>query len=166
MGKFDAFQQKMQDAGLNQAAIDAFRLNYEQLEQGVTGLVRYQRCCMCLWAYPLCSWDIPAQAMSLDDEATGTTNEYKHMLLKCQFALKDQTAIHRSHPWWCAATLQPCMADVTQQMVSSLASISTLKAATVCLPSACPVLPVHPHDRCRWRRKTLRPSPASPSSLS
>ena len=41
MGKFDAFQKKMQDAGLNQAAIDAFRLNYEQLEQGVTGLVRY-----------------------------------------------------------------------------------------------------------------------------
>ena len=42
MGKFDAFQKKMQDAGLNQAAIDAFRLNYEQLEQGVTGLVGYR----------------------------------------------------------------------------------------------------------------------------
>ena len=56
MGKFDAFQQKMQDAGLNQAAIDAFRLNYEQLEQGVTGLVRHHiASCAC--------GDIPCAAL-------------------------------------------------------------------------------------------------------
>jgi hypothetical protein len=36
----EKFEQKMQDAGLSQAAIDAFRLNYEQLVAGVTGLVR------------------------------------------------------------------------------------------------------------------------------
>jgi hypothetical protein len=36
----EKFEQKMQAEGLSQAAIDAFRLNYEQLVAGVTGLVR------------------------------------------------------------------------------------------------------------------------------
>jgi hypothetical protein len=36
----EKFEEKMQAAGLSQAAIDAFRLNYEQLVAGVTGLVR------------------------------------------------------------------------------------------------------------------------------
>ena len=36
----EKFEQKMQAAGLSQAAIDAFRLNYEQLVAGVTGLVK------------------------------------------------------------------------------------------------------------------------------
>lgn len=31
---------KLKEAGLNQAAIDAFKVNYEQLQAGVTGLVR------------------------------------------------------------------------------------------------------------------------------
>ena len=35
----EAFEQKMKAEGLSQAAIDAFRLNYEQLVAGVTGLV-------------------------------------------------------------------------------------------------------------------------------
>ena len=35
----EKFEQKMQAEGLSQAAIDAFRLNYEQLVAGVTGLV-------------------------------------------------------------------------------------------------------------------------------
>jgi UDP-N-acetylglucosamine pyrophosphorylase len=39
MSKFAAFESKMKSAGLSQAAIDAFRLNYQQLEEGVTGLV-------------------------------------------------------------------------------------------------------------------------------
>lgn len=36
----EAFDEKMKAEGLSQAAIDAFRLNYEQLVAGVTGLVR------------------------------------------------------------------------------------------------------------------------------
>lgn len=36
----EKFEQKMKAEGLSQAAIDAFRLNYEQLVAGVTGLVR------------------------------------------------------------------------------------------------------------------------------
>lgn len=36
---FDAYVTKMQDAGLSKAAIDAFQLNFNQLVQGVTGLV-------------------------------------------------------------------------------------------------------------------------------
>ena len=39
MGDFNAFEEKMRKADLSQAAIDAFRLNYEQLVAGVTGLV-------------------------------------------------------------------------------------------------------------------------------
>ncbi|EIE22492.1 UDP-glucose pyrophosphorylase [Coccomyxa subellipsoidea C-169] len=35
----EAFEEKMKAEGLSQAAIDAFRLNYEQLVAGVTGLV-------------------------------------------------------------------------------------------------------------------------------
>ena len=31
---------KLKEAGLSQAAIDAFKVNYEQLQAGVTGLVR------------------------------------------------------------------------------------------------------------------------------
>lgn len=38
--KFDLFEKKMRDEGLSDAAIDAFRHNYEQLVQGVTGMVR------------------------------------------------------------------------------------------------------------------------------
>lgn len=40
MGDFNAFEEKMRKADLSQAAVDAFRLNYEQLVAGVTGLVR------------------------------------------------------------------------------------------------------------------------------
>ncbi len=40
---FEAFEQKMKAEGLSQAAIDAFRLNYEQLTGGATGLVRLSR---------------------------------------------------------------------------------------------------------------------------
>lgn len=36
----EKFEQKMKAEGLSQAAIDAFRLNYEQLVAGVTGMVR------------------------------------------------------------------------------------------------------------------------------
>lgn len=36
----DKFEKKMKDAGLNEAAIAAFRLNYDQLTQGATGMVR------------------------------------------------------------------------------------------------------------------------------
>ena len=36
----EKFEQKMKAAGLSEAAIGAFRLNYEQLVAGVTGLVR------------------------------------------------------------------------------------------------------------------------------
>ncbi|KAK9840999.1 hypothetical protein WJX81_004986, partial [Elliptochloris bilobata] len=39
MGDFAAFEEKMREADLGQAAIDAFRLNYEQLVEGVTGLL-------------------------------------------------------------------------------------------------------------------------------
>ena len=39
MGDSNAFEEKMRKADLSQAAIDAFRLNYEQLVAGVTGLV-------------------------------------------------------------------------------------------------------------------------------
>ncbi len=35
----EKFQEKMKAAGLSEAAIGAFRQNYEQLVQGVTGLV-------------------------------------------------------------------------------------------------------------------------------
>ena len=40
---FEAFEQKMKAEGLSQPAIDAFRLNYEQLTGGATGLVRHFR---------------------------------------------------------------------------------------------------------------------------
>ena len=36
----DKFEKKMKDAGLSQAAIAAFRMNYDQLAGGATGLVR------------------------------------------------------------------------------------------------------------------------------
>lgn len=35
----DKFEAKMKSAGLSQAAIDAFRINYEQLVGGATGMV-------------------------------------------------------------------------------------------------------------------------------
>ena len=38
-GDFAAFEEKMRAEGLSDAAIDAFRHNYEQLVAGVTGLV-------------------------------------------------------------------------------------------------------------------------------
>lgn len=38
--KFELFEKKMRGEGLSEAAIDAFRHNYEQLVQGVTGMVR------------------------------------------------------------------------------------------------------------------------------
>ena len=37
----DKFEAKMKKAGLNQAAIDAFRENYNQLVGGATGMVRF-----------------------------------------------------------------------------------------------------------------------------
>ena len=40
MEKFAPFQKKMEKAGLSKPAIDAFRLNYEQLVGGATGMVR------------------------------------------------------------------------------------------------------------------------------
>lgn len=36
---WELFRVKMENAGLSQAAIDAFKHNYEQLVAGVTGLV-------------------------------------------------------------------------------------------------------------------------------
>lgn len=39
-GDFAPFEEKMRKEGLSDAAIDAFRHNYEQLIAGVTGLVR------------------------------------------------------------------------------------------------------------------------------
>jgi hypothetical protein len=38
-GNFAPFEEKMRAEGLSDAAIDAFRHNYEQLVAGVTGLV-------------------------------------------------------------------------------------------------------------------------------
>ena len=35
---FENFETKMKDAGCSQAAIDAFRVNYEQLVGGATGM--------------------------------------------------------------------------------------------------------------------------------
>lgn len=35
----DKFEKKMKDAGLTEAAIAAFRMNYDQLAGGATGLV-------------------------------------------------------------------------------------------------------------------------------
>lgn len=35
----DKFEKKMKDAGLSEAAIAAFRMNYDQLAGGATGLV-------------------------------------------------------------------------------------------------------------------------------
>ena len=35
----EKFEKKMKKAGLNKAAIDAFRVNYEQLTGGATGMV-------------------------------------------------------------------------------------------------------------------------------
>jgi len=35
----DKFEAKMKQAGLTQAAIDAFKVNYEQLVEGATGMV-------------------------------------------------------------------------------------------------------------------------------
>lgn len=40
----EKFEEKMKAAGLSEAAIGAFRLNYEQLVAGVTGLVSSRRC--------------------------------------------------------------------------------------------------------------------------
>lgn len=40
-GDFRPFEEKMKAEGLSDAAIDAFRHNYEQLVAGVTGLVCY-----------------------------------------------------------------------------------------------------------------------------
>ena len=40
--QFAPFEAKMQKAGLSKPAIDAFRLNYEQLVGGATGMVRTQ----------------------------------------------------------------------------------------------------------------------------
>lgn len=40
-GDFGPFEKKMKDEGLSDAAIDAFRHNYEQLIAGVTGLVTF-----------------------------------------------------------------------------------------------------------------------------
>ena len=42
-GDFGPFEEKMKAEGLSEAAIDAFRHNYEQLVAGVTGLVRPPR---------------------------------------------------------------------------------------------------------------------------
>jgi hypothetical protein len=39
-GQWPAFEAKMRKEGLSQAAIDAFKHNYQQLVQGVTGMVR------------------------------------------------------------------------------------------------------------------------------
>ena len=39
----------MEKSGLSQAAQDAFKLNYEQLVAGVTGLVRALRCAALAW---------------------------------------------------------------------------------------------------------------------
>ena len=38
--KFELFEKKMRAEGLSEAAIDAFRYNYQQLVEGVTGMVR------------------------------------------------------------------------------------------------------------------------------
>jgi len=40
----DKFEKKMKDAGLSQAAIAAFRMNYDQLAGGATGLVGHAIC--------------------------------------------------------------------------------------------------------------------------
>ena len=37
----DKFEKKMKDAGLTEAAIAAFRMNYDQLAGGATGLVSF-----------------------------------------------------------------------------------------------------------------------------
>jgi hypothetical protein len=37
---WELFQEKMKAAGLSEAAMDAFKMNYEQLVAGVSGLVR------------------------------------------------------------------------------------------------------------------------------
>ena len=39
MEKFAAYEQRMKKQNLSQAAIDAFKANYDQLVSGVTGLV-------------------------------------------------------------------------------------------------------------------------------
>ena len=39
LAEMDKFEKKMKDAGLSQAAIAAFRMNYDQLAGGATGLV-------------------------------------------------------------------------------------------------------------------------------
>ena len=41
--KFELFEKKMRAEGLSEAAVDAFRYNYQQLVQGVTGMVRMLR---------------------------------------------------------------------------------------------------------------------------
>ena len=38
--KFELFEKKMRAEGLSEAAVDAFRYNYQQLVEGVTGMVR------------------------------------------------------------------------------------------------------------------------------
>ena len=43
-GDFGPFEEKMRKEGLSDAAIDAFRHNYEQLVAGVTGLVGVSSC--------------------------------------------------------------------------------------------------------------------------
>ena len=39
----DKFEKKMKDAGLTEAAIAAFRMNYDQLAGGATGLVSIEQ---------------------------------------------------------------------------------------------------------------------------
>ncbi len=43
--KFEPFKAKMEAAGLSEAAIAAFKMNYDQLVAGVTGLVRSAPAC-------------------------------------------------------------------------------------------------------------------------
>lgn len=53
---FEKFESKMKDAGCSQAAIDAFRVNYEQLVGGATGMVS---CCKhAMWYLLDCSCPI------------------------------------------------------------------------------------------------------------
>lgn len=63
----EKFEEKMQAAGLSQAAVDAFRLNYEQLVAGVTGLVSQSfnaRNCHCHPCLFLCARFMPVDLRS------------------------------------------------------------------------------------------------------
>ena len=96
MGKFDAFQQKMQEAGLNQAAIDAFRLNYEQLEQGVTGLVRYH-IASCACGHIHCASETILHRRCAQRAVEPSALHMRHLLLKSQSAFKEPTG-HPQQP--------------------------------------------------------------------